>query len=55
MITLPVGFATGLTGNITTIFADVSPLLLVALGIPFAVYAIKLVASFIPKAKHSSK
>jgi hypothetical protein len=55
MITLPTDFTTDLVANISTIFTDVSPLLLVALGIPFAVYAIKLVASFIPKAKHSSK
>jgi hypothetical protein len=55
MITLPTDFVTGLTANVSTVFTDVSPVLVVTLGIPFAIYIIKLVASFIPKAKTSSK
>jgi hypothetical protein len=49
MITLPVDFATDLTANISTVFSDVSPLLLIAVGIPFGVYVIKKVLSLIPK------
>ena len=49
MITLPVGFANDLTANISTVFSDVSPLLLIAVGIPFGVYIIKKVLSLIPK------
>ena len=49
MITLPTDFVTGLTGNITTVFADLSPLVLVAVGIPFGIYVIKKALSLIPK------
>ena len=49
MITLPTGFTTGLTTNIGTVFSDVGPLLLIAVGIPFGVYVIKKVLSLIPK------
>jgi len=49
MITLPTGFVTGLTGNISTVFTDISPLLLIAVGIPFGIYAIKKVLSLVPK------
>jgi hypothetical protein len=49
MITLPVDFATNLMANISTVFTDVSPLLLVAVGVPFGIYAIKKVISLIPK------
>jgi len=49
MITLPTGFDTGLVANISTVFTDVSPLLLIAVGIPFAIYAIKKVLSLVPK------
>lgn len=51
MITLPTDFTTGLVANISTVFTDVSPLVLIAVGIPFGIYAIKLVLSLIPKAK----
>ena len=49
MITLPVDFATDLVANISTVFTDVSPLLLIAVGIPFGIYAIKKVLSLVPK------
>jgi hypothetical protein len=49
MITLPVGFDTGLTTGLTTLFADISPLLLIAVGIPFGVYVIRKIISLIPK------
>jgi len=49
MITLPTGFVTSLTANISTVFTDVSPLLLIAVGIPFGIYAIRKVLSLVPK------
>jgi len=49
MITLPTDFATDLAANISTVFTDVSPLLLIAVGIPFGIYAIKKVLSLVPK------
>lgn len=49
MITLPTDFATGLVANISTIFTDVSPLLLITVGVPFGIYAIKKVLSLVPK------
>lgn len=55
MITLPVDFGADLLAQANTLFTDVSPILLITLGIPFAVYVVKLIGSFIPKAKHSSK
>jgi hypothetical protein len=53
MITLPVDFATNLLANVDTVFTDVSPLLLIAIGIPFGIYVIKLVVGLLPKAKGS--
>lgn len=49
MITLPVDFTTDLVANISTVFTDVSPLLLIAVGVPFGIYAIKKVLSLVPK------
>ena len=49
MITLPTDFATGLVANISTVFTDVSPLLLIVVGAPFAIYIIKKVLSLVPK------
>ena len=49
MITLPTDFTTDLVANISTVFTDVSPLLLIAVGIPFGIYAIKKVLSLVPK------
>jgi len=41
--------ATGLVANISTVFTDVSPLLLIVVGAPFAIYIIKKVLSLVPK------
>ena len=49
MITLPTGFATGLTTNASAVFTDIGPLLLITLGIPFGVYVIRKVISLVPK------
>lgn len=49
MITLPTDFATGLQANISTVFTDVSPLVLIAVGIPFGIYVIKKVLTLVPK------
>jgi len=54
MITLPVDFTTDLLAQVNTVFTDVSPLLLLAIGIPFGIYVIKLVIGFLPKAKHTA-
>ena len=49
MITLPTDFTTDLTANISTVFTDVGPLLLITLGIPFGVYVIRKIISLVPK------
>jgi hypothetical protein len=49
MITLPVDFGTDLMANVSAVFTDVSPVLLIAVGIPFGVYVIRKIISLIPK------
>jgi len=49
MITLPTDFVTSLTANVSTVFADVAPVILIAVGIPFGIYVVKKVISLIPK------
>lgn len=49
MITLPADFDTDLLANVTAILADFAPVVLIAVGIPFGVYAIKKLVSLIPK------
>jgi hypothetical protein len=49
MITLPVDFATDLMANVSAVFTDVSPLLLLAVGVPFGIYIIRKVISLVPK------
>jgi hypothetical protein len=51
MITLPADFGTSLMANASTVFTDVSPLLLVVLGIPFGIYVIKQIVGLIPKTR----
>lgn len=53
MITLPTTLVADLSSNITTVFADLAPLIVVAVGVPFAIYIVKLAVSFLPKAKAS--
>lgn len=55
MITLPTDFSADLMANANAIFTDVSPVLLLAVGIPFGIYVIKLVVGMLPKAKTSTK
>ena len=51
MITLPTDFVADLTANISTVFTDVSPVVLIALAVPFGIYVIKQVIGLIPKSK----